>query len=126
MTMAMNAEAETPAYEGSCQCGAVQFTARTRLEAPFRCNCSRCRRLNAVMHSVPDSQFVLKSGSDALQTYRFNAHVIAHQFCTICGIQPFASGRDRKGNALHVINVNCLENPQYDRNAITHFNGADF
>ncbi len=117
---------DVPLYEGSCQCGAVRFTARTRLEAPFQCNCSRCRRLNAVMHSVPDGDFVLNSGSDALKTYRFNSHTIAHQFCTICGIQPFASGTDRNGTALHVINVNCLEEPVYDAGAITRFNGADF
>ncbi len=119
-------EGDTPVYEGSCQCGAVRFTARTRLEAPFQCNCSRCRRLNAVMHSVPDSDFTLVSGNEALKTYKFNSHVIAHQFCTQCGIQPFASGRDREGNGLHVINVHCLENPQYERGAIHHFNGADF
>lgn len=121
-----NVEGDAPVYEGSCHCGAVRFTARTRLEAPFQCNCSRCRRLNAVMHSVPDSDFTLVSGSEALKTYKFNSHVIAHQFCTQCGIQPFASGRDREGNGLHVINVHCLENPQYDSGAIHRFNGADF
>ncbi|WMT87109.1 GFA family protein [Pelagibacterium sp. 26DY04] len=122
----MSPDAETPTYQGSCQCGAVTFTARTRLEAPFQCNCSRCRRLNAVMHSVPDSDFVLESGGEALKTFRFNSHTIAHQFCTVCGIQPFASGTDRDGRALHVVNVNCLDNPVYDPGAITRFNGADF
>jgi hypothetical protein len=28
-----NVEGDAPVYEGSCQCGAVRFTARTRLEA---------------------------------------------------------------------------------------------
>ncbi|RDE09451.1 GFA family protein [Pelagibacterium lacus] len=118
--------AQARTYAGSCQCGAVRFTARTALEAPFMCNCSRCRRLNAVMASVPDADFTLESGAEALATYRFNSHRIAHQFCTTCGIQPFASGTDAKGNGLHVINVNCLEDPHYDADAITRFNGADF
>lgn len=122
----MTAESDVPLYHGSCQCGAVQFTARTRLEAPFQCNCSRCRRLNIIMHSVPDADFSLLSGAEALKTYKFNSHTIAHQFCTICGIQPFSSGTDRQGNGLHVINVQCLEDPHYDNKAITQFNGADF
>lgn len=117
---------EASLYDGSCQCGAVRFRARTRLEAPFQCNCSRCRRLNAVMHSVPGADFELLSGAETLATYRFNTHAITHRFCTICGIQPFASGTDKDGNGLYVINVHCLENPQYDTAAVSHFNGADF
>ncbi len=113
-------------YQGSCQCGAVRFTARTALEAPFQCNCSRCRRLNAVMHSVSDADFAIVSGQDSLSVFQFNSHTIAHQFCKTCGIQPFASGKDRQGNPLHVINVHCLENPAYDKSAVTFFNGADF
>jgi hypothetical protein len=117
---------DIPVYEGSCQCGAVRFTARTRLDTPFQCNCSRCRRLNAVMHSVPGDNFTLLSGSEALKIYKFNSHTIAHQFCTECGIQPFAAGSDREGNTIHVVNVHCLEDARYDKNAISHFNGADF
>lgn len=124
--MPSDAEEKMPIYEGSCQCGAIRFRARTRLESPFQCNCSRCRRLNAVMHSVPGDDFTLLKGRDFLATYRFNSHVIAHQFCTVCGIQSFASGQDKHGNPMHVINVHCLENPQYDREAISVFNGADF
>jgi len=124
MTAAPGAEA--PLYRGSCHCGAVQFTARTRIEAPFMCNCSRCRRLNMVMTSVPAADFSLVSGGEMLKTYRFNSHKIAHQFCIQCGVQSFSSGTDQKGNALYVINVHCLEDAPYDKDAITQFNGADF
>ncbi len=78
------------------------------------------------MHSVPEDDFTLLSGNETLSIYTFNSHTIAHQFCTQCGIQPFAAGSDREGNTIHVINVHCLKEPRYDKNAISHFNGADF
>lgn len=113
-------------YGGSCQCGAVAFRARPALEGVFQCNCSRCRRLNAVMASVKGGDFELLRGEEALGTYRFNSNTIAHRFCTRCGIQPFAQGADRDGNAMYVVNVHCLDGARYDKTAITHFNGADF
>lgn len=117
---------EKASYEGSCQCGAIAFRATLALDAPFQCNCSRCRRLNAVMASVAGSDFTLLHGADTLKTFRFNSHTIAHNFCPECGIEPFAQGADRDGNAMYVVNVHCLEGAVYDKNAITHFNGADF
>ncbi len=34
--------------------------------------------------------------------------MIAHQFCTTCGCQPFAYGKDPKGNEMAAVNVRCL------------------
>ncbi|MDF9720462.1 hypothetical protein P4S07_011825 [Serratia marcescens] len=38
------------------------------------------------------SAFTLSSGQDRLSTYTFNQHKIRHQFCRVCGAQPFAYG----------------------------------
>jgi hypothetical protein len=113
-------------YEGSCHCGAVTFRVTSALDAPFQCNCSRCRRLNAVMHAAPAAAFELLSGDEVLKTYKFNHHVINHRFCTECGIQSFSTGADDKGNDMVVFNVHCLEGAEYDPARITHFNGKDF
>lgn len=113
-------------YSGRCHCGAVTFTVDTELDAPFQCNCSRCSRLNAVMHAAPAEAFHLLTGADKLKTYRFNQHVIDHKFCTECGIQSFSTGTDDKGNMAYVFNVHCLEGAAYDPASITHFNGKDF
>jgi len=118
---------EKKLYSGQCHCGAVRYSVRTDLSALGDCNCSRCRRLGWVMQSVPEADFRLESGSDALKTYRFNTEMIDHLFCTNCGIQSFARGSDGKGNVLYMINVHCLENaPAYERSAIRHWDGANF
>ncbi|MEJ2459736.1 MAG: GFA family protein, partial [Novosphingobium sp.] len=72
-------------------------------------------------------KFVLHSGADVLKDYRFNTHKIRHMFCPECGIEPFASGTDAKGNDIYMVNVNCLEDvPEIDRAAIKHWNGKDW
>ena len=114
-------------YKGQCHCGAVQFTATTDFASMGDCNCSRCRRLGWVMQSAPSSAFSLEAGEDNLTLYRFNTEKIDHLFCKTCGIESFARGSDGKGNEMVMINVACLEGaPPVDRNAIKHWDGANF
>lgn len=114
-------------YHGQCHCGAVKFTAHTDLSGMADCNCSRCRRLGWVMQAVPATDFTLHAGADALREYHFNTDRIDHLFCTNCGIESFARGSDGKGNAVVMVNVNCLDDaPPVDRNAIKHWDGANF
>jgi hypothetical protein len=45
-----------------------------------------------------------------LQEYLFNKHVIHHQFCRTCGVEPFARGTAPGAKAPKVaINVRCLD-----------------
>ncbi|KKB78711.1 hypothetical protein VW35_09345 [Devosia soli] len=119
--------AEKRAHHGQCHCGAVRFTANTDLANLGDCNCSRCRRLGWVMQSIPEADFVLEAGADQLTTYRFNTEMIDHLFCKTCGIESFARGSDGKGNTMYMINVNCLDTPpRIDRDAIKHWDGANF
>lgn len=114
-------------YQGQCHCGAVRFSVQTDLSGLADCNCSRCRRLGWVMQSVPASAFTLHAGEDQLTLYHFNTENIDHLFCRTCGIESFARGSDGKGNEMVMVNVNCLDNaPVIDRNAIKHWDGANF
>ena len=36
-------------YKGSCHCQSVKFTLKTDLENVGQCNCSFCKRRNAIM-----------------------------------------------------------------------------
>lgn len=97
-------------HTGSCQCGAVAFEADLDLTQPVvTCNCSRCRRLGSRLAFVPEGAFHLLRGADALSEYTFNKHVIRHEFCRTCGIEPFAYGTAPDGTAMVAINVNCLD-----------------
>ena len=53
-----------PVYVGSCHCGAVQFTVAAEVTDIYRCDCSLCRMKGALMTSVHEDAFTLRTGAD--------------------------------------------------------------
>ncbi len=94
-------------YLGSCHCGAVRFEIETDFPELTTCDCSICRRKNALMVRVHESKFRLLSGSDALSQYQFHSKTARHFFCKVCGIYPFH--RKRVTPDLLGVNVFCLD-----------------
>ena len=92
---------------GRCHCGAVRFRIATDLLELTTCDCSICRRKNALMVKVHESKFELLAGADALTEYRFHSRTARHFFCSICGIYPFH--RKRVTPDFMGVNVFCLE-----------------
>ena len=84
---------------------------RFEIESDFpeltTCDCSICRRKNALMVKVHERDFRLLAGDDALTDYRFHTHTATHYFCKVCGIYPFH--RKRVTPDHYGINVFCLE-----------------
>ena len=94
-------------YQGSCHCGAVRFEAETDFPELTMCDCSICRKKNALMVKVHESCFTLLAGEESLSEYQFHTRTARHFFCKTCGIYPFHRKRvtpDHLG-----INVFCLE-----------------
>jgi hypothetical protein len=111
-------------YEGGCHCGKVRYRVSLDLGAPvIACNCSMCGRSGTLLSFVPEAQFTLLSGEDALTDYRFNKHVIHHLFCSGCGIKSFARGKGRDGGATVAINVRCLDDVGLDDLKVMKFDG---
>jgi len=94
-------------YRGSCHCGAIRFEIETDFPELTMCDCSICRRKNALMVKVQESSFRLLSGKDALAEYQFHTRTARHDFCSICGIYPFHSKRVTPD--FFGVNVHCLE-----------------
>jgi hypothetical protein len=111
------------AYRGSCQCEAVAFDAALDLGHTVTCNCSRCQRLGSVLSFTPAEKFHLHSGADSLTEYLFNTKKIRHQFCKICGIEPFAYGTRPDGAPIVAVNVNCLDGVDPRALKSTHYDG---
>lgn len=114
-------------YTGSCHCGAVTFTVST--DAPteaMSCNCSHCRRKGFLLTFVPADQFTLDSGADRLTDYQFYKHRITHQFCNLCGAQPFAQGKGPDGSTMQAINLRCVPSVDLDALTINKVDGASF
>jgi hypothetical protein len=95
-------------YQGSCHCGAVRYEVRTDFPELTTCDCSICRRKNALMVKVHESDFKLLAGEEFLTLYQFHTHTAKHYFCRVCGIYPFH--RKRVTPDYVGINVFCLHN----------------
>lgn len=114
-------------FDGSCHCGAVKFKVEADLPTQaISCNCSHCRRKGFLLAFFPAAALELTSGNDALRTYRFNTHKLAHTFCETCGTQPFAQGTGPDGSAMAAVNLRCVPAADLDALSIQHVNGADF
>lgn len=94
-------------WRGTCHCGAVAFEIDTEFPELTTCDCSLCRRRNALMVKVHESRFRLVRGAEALRTYRFHTMTATHFFCGVCGIYPFH--RKRVTPDHFGVNVHCLE-----------------
>lgn len=94
-------------YFGSCHCQAVRFRIETDFPEFTTCDCSICRRRNAVMVKVHETSFELLSGAEHLTEYQFHTMTARHFFCRTCGIYPFH--RKRVTPDYVGINVFCLE-----------------
>lgn len=123
MTAEENAKSGSRRYFGACHCGAVQFEASLDLSRTITCNCSYCSARGSVLAFTPTVGFSLLGGDDALREYRFNKHVIAHQFCSVCGIEPFAQGALPDGTPMVGVNVRTLKNVDLSSLAPTAYDG---
>jgi hypothetical protein len=106
------------AFEGGCHCGAVAFSVDAEMPGQaISCNCSHCRAKGFLLAFVPAAQFNLTKGEEALSTYRFNTHKLAHRFCSTCGVQPFGEGAGPDGTEMRAINLRAV--PACDIEALT-------
>lgn len=94
-------------YTGSCHCQAITFEVDTELDELLTCDCSICKKKNALMLKVHESQMRIISGQEVLSTYTFHTNTAQHHFCSVCGIYPFH--RKRVTPDHFSINVHCLD-----------------
>ncbi len=94
-------------HTGSCHCGAVRFAITSTFPELTMCDCSICRRKNALMVQVHESKFVLLAGEESLTEYNWHTGTARHFFCKTCGIYPFH--RKRSAPDSYGVNVFCLD-----------------
>lgn len=94
-------------WSGSCHCKRIRFRIETDFPELTTCDCSICRRKNALMVKVHESKFELLCGADALTEYQFHTRTARHFFCSTCGIYPFH--RKRVTPDFVGVNVFCLD-----------------
>jgi hypothetical protein len=85
----------------------VRFEIETDFPELTMCDCSICKKKNALMVKVHESKFKLLAGQECLTEYQFHTKTARHFFCKVCGIYPFHRKRVTPDNLG--INVHCLE-----------------
>ena len=101
-------------YKGRCHCGKTLYEVEVNLESVICCNCSHCQMKGLLLVFVPASAFTLLTDEATQSAYHFNKHTIDHLFCTSCGVQSYAKGKDKEGNETKAINVRCLEGIDFE------------
>jgi len=72
--------------QGSCHCGATQFTVAKRPATVTRCTCSFCSKRGALWaYQDQEEDFVLTTARDRVSTYQWGSYQIEHHRCAICG-----------------------------------------
>lgn len=105
----------TRSYEGSCHCGALEYTYETSV-APKHwlvrvCQCGFCRAHGARSTSDPKGQVSFRySQPDRLRRYRFGLRTADFLLCRACGVYIGAVMLTGSGAAA-IINVNTLKEP---------------
>ena len=103
-----------PVHRGSCHCGAVRFEVTGEITELTTCDCSLCRKKNALMSKVPEADFRLLTDWSALGLYQWNTRVAKHYFCKTCGIYTFH--RKRAQPDWFGFNIHCLDD--FDSSAV--------
>ncbi|MGB5623239.1 MAG: GFA family protein [Gammaproteobacteria bacterium] len=116
---------EMVTHTGGCHCGAVRF----EVDAPpglqaYECNCSICAMTGFVHLIVPQRDFRLLGGADALSEYRFNTGTARHLFCRRCGIKSFYVPRSNPDGFS--INVRCLQPSSLASVTVQTFDGRNW
>lgn len=110
-------------YQGGCHCGAVRYQAKVDLTSVITCNCSICSKMGWMLTFIPESQFTLESGGDAMGDYQFGKKSIHHVFCKTCGTHPFCRGAKPDGEPVVAVNVRCLDGVDLAQLHPTAFDG---
>ena len=105
----------TATHMGGCHCGAVRFEAKMvdPKAGLYRCNCSLCRKKGIIMKPLPEADFRVIKGEDALSLYQWNKKIAAHYFCNTCGI--YTHHRRRRDPSQISINIECLDDLEMPR-----------
>lgn len=112
---------------GSCHCGAIRYTLNEPSPTTaMACNCSICRRRGYLLHFTTPDCVTLEADPASVGEYRFNKHVIAHQFCKTCGCAPLGKGTAPDGKEVMVVNLRCTDGIDPGALSITHVDGASF
>lgn len=109
-------------YKGGCHCGNITIEVDGDLSMALSCNCSICSKKGALLWAVPHGSLKVTAWSTPGR-YVFHNKVLAHRFCTVCGLHPYAEDVSESGERSAYINLRCLEALDLKRIEVMEFDG---
>lgn len=101
----------TQHYEGSCHCGAIQFSYDgEEITKGLRCTCSICSRKGAMMstEAIPMKNLNIEANANDIGLYQFGSKIAKHYFCKKCGIYTHNEMLRIPGHSR--VNLGCIDN----------------
>jgi len=120
----MMSDAEPEVLEGGCHCDAVRYRVTLRSREAIDCNCSVCAKKGFLHLIVPESDFELLCGAEALTTYTFGTRTAQHHFCRHCGIHSYYRPRSHPDQID--VNVRCLDGVDPSDFEVSRFDGRNW
>tara|TARA_R110002072_G_scaffold66283_9_gene163438 strand:+ start:247 stop:654 length:408 start_codon:yes stop_codon:yes gene_type:complete len=111
--------------EGHCHCGAVRWTLTVRPDWLTRCNCSYCRRANALWAHADRSQVVFDYRADGVVRYVQGDKSLAFISCRSCSCTTHWEGVDPAGSGRLAVNANMAAPAAIEGLRIRNFDGAE-
>lgn len=111
-------------YRGGCHCGNIAIEVEGDLTMAVSCNCSICTKKGALLWAVPHRELRVTAGEEPGR-YLFHNRVIAHRFCTACGMNPYAEDANEGGERTAYINIRCLEAVDLTAVPVMEFDGRN-
>ena len=92
-----------------CHCKEIEAEINIDGDLPkiIKCNCSICKRKNAVMGMIKNEDFKIVKGEDKLKLYQFHTKVAKHYFCSNCGV--YTHHNSRANPEMIGINLGCVD-----------------
>ena len=76
-------------YNGSCHCGKVRFEVDMNLDHGRVCDCTVCKKREALNHRVEEKDIQIFTPLDELIQYKWHTMTATDYICPVCGILPF-------------------------------------
>lgn len=118
-------EEKKQAYEGQCHCGRIKYSVTFLPDTVTICNCSICRRYNAVWGYFRRDQVKLDIADEAEAAYQWNDRMINFIHCRFCGSITHYEDIERMPKSRLAINFRMCPDDVWKDIRIRRFDGAD-
>jgi hypothetical protein len=111
--------------EGSCHCGAVNFTVRQQPEWLTECNCSICRKIGALWAHYQIEDVAISAPADATISYVQGDKTLAVHTCKECGCTTHWESLQPELNRRMAVNYRMCSPDDVAGLTVRKFDGAD-